>query len=352
MGIHVRKKHGRYFLDIYEAGKKRRWEALKITVSKDPTVRAEADRLADAIRIRREMQLAAVREGLLDPVAGKGSLLAHVQAEAEASQSKNMRTAALALAKYPQAAIRLDSIDAAFLDGLRRWFLKDSGFAQGTAGLYYGQIRAAIRHAVRDRLIQGDPGVGLKGIGQPESAKQPLTAEEVRKLAAYQLTTESGARLCKAFLFSCSVGLRISDLVALTWASIDRGETARLVLKTKKTGKVVSIPLNESALSFINDGTIHSREEKVFPGLRTSGTKELFEAWASRAKVDKQISWHTGRHTFATLALEGGAGLYTVQKLLGHSTSKMTETYARMTDGLLRDAVDGLPEITMKEGKR
>jgi site-specific recombinase XerD len=64
-----------------------------------------------------------------------------------------------------------------------------------------------------------------------------------------------------------------------------------------------------------------------------------------RAKIKKKVGWHTARRSFATLALENGADLYTVAKLLGHTNLKAVAKYAKVTDRLRREAVGGLPEL-------
>ncbi len=93
------------------------------------------------------------------------------------------------------------------------------------------------------------------------------------------------------------------------------------------------------------------REEYVFPVLAATrvGTYQYLRAWRKRAGLDKPVGWHTARHTFATLALEGGADFFTVSKLLGHTKPATTAVYAKATDRLKREVVEGLPEIHISE---
>ncbi|MDR1301459.1 MAG: tyrosine-type recombinase/integrase [Treponema sp.] len=69
--------------------------------------------------------------------------------------------------------------------------------------------------------------------------------------------------------------------------------------------------------------------------------------WAKKAELEKKISWHTARHTFAVVSLEAGAEIYTILKLLGHTNLKTTQVYAKATDKMKREAVNGLPEIVI-----
>ena len=69
------------------------------------------------------------------------------------------------------------------------------------------------------------------------------------------------------------------------------------------------------------------------------------QLWNERAGIEKHISFHVSRHTFATLALTNGVDLYTVSKLLGHTSIKNTQIYAKIVDQKKKDAVNLIPEI-------
>lgn len=351
MGIHVRIRKGRLYLDILERGKPRRWEKLGLSVPDDPALKREVLRLADSIRIRREMQLAAAREGLLDPVAGKESLLSYAKGLEASGALSQLKYSIRALERYGKAAIPIAAVDERWLESYRTWLSKESGFSPGTAATHYLRLKSVLKRAVRDRILPRDPGAGVRSLRRPESARLPLTPEEVRKLAETPLGSEIGELVRRAFLFSVQTGLRISDLASLRWGDIQRGENPRILRKTKKTGAVIAVPLTASALKLISGDRIHKGEEPVFPGLNTGTRTYYFKRWAKLAGLDRPLSWHDARRTFATLAVEGGASLYAVQGLLGHTNSKMTQVYAKVTDKLARSAVESLPEVNLADGE-
>jgi len=67
--------------------------------------------------------------------------------------------------------------------------------------------------------------------------------------------------------------------------------------------------------------------------------------WTKRAGIEKHITWHCARHSFAVNILNNGANIKTVASLLGHSGLRYIEKYTRAVDSLKRDAINGLPEI-------
>ena len=186
----------------------------------------------------------------------------------------------------------------------------------------------------------------MKVITTPESDKIFLELREIQKLADTHLGGELGAEVKRAFLFGCFTGLRISDIKSLQWGDITR-EPLQIAKRQKKTDRRVYIPLHETAWKIINDNALHNHKSLVFPGLTQSktNTNEYLKSWAKKAEIEKRIGWHTARHTFAVLSLESGAEIYTVSKLLGHTDLKTTQVYAKATDKMKREAVNGLPGI-------
>jgi ABC-type branched-subunit amino acid transport system substrate-binding protein len=90
----------------------------------------------------------------------------------------------------------------------------------------------------------------------------------------------------------------------------------------------------------------------LFPFITISvypDTNRYIAQWAKTAGIQKHVTWHTARHTDATLLIEYGADLYTVQHLLGHSNISTTSGYAHLSDKKQRDAVDALPDFGIGE---
>ena len=125
-----------------------------------------------------------------------------------------------------------------------------------------------------------------------------------------------------------------------------------MIYTQKKQGDSIThyLPLSAQAISFLQlikkrqKTTRFKGSEYVFAHVGSKRTV-LFnlKTWAKKAKLDKNIHMHVGRHTFATLALTNGVSLYTVSKLLGHSNISVTQVYAEVIDEVKQKASELMP---------
>lgn len=355
MGVKVREKRGKLYLDVYFNGK-RTWEALGLTVTDDPKQNKEVYRLAEVCRSKRETQLVSGEWGLLDPINGKKSLYSYALEIAETKNTgKNLLKALKHLEAFPGGTgIQLSQITERWFEGFQNYLLKDAAdgngkrLAQITASHYAAEIRFVLHRAVRDSIIPRNPAAAVKSIPVPESEKIYLNPDEIQRLANTSIGGKLGAEVRRGFLFCCFTGLRVSDIKTLTWGDIER-DPLQIKKRQEKTGRFVFIPLNTNAWDLINDGAIHKHSELVFPLIGTTGTStnQYLGFWTRDAGIEKKIGWHTARHTFATLTLENGADFFTVSKLLGHTKTATTAVYTKATDKLKREAVNALPEINI-----
>ena len=346
--MNIRVNRGKLYLDIFYNGR-RKWESLGLTLPADKAQRAEVMRLAEICKSKREAQILSGEWGLIDPVSGKQTLIEYMNSIA-ASRGQNDFThkAVKHLEDFPGGNITIGSVTEKWLEEFQEYLLKETNLSKKTIAHYSGAVRYALRKAARDRIIPRNPAVGVKGVSVPESDKVYLTAPEIQALANIPLAGELGAEVKSAFLFGCYTGLRISDLKTLAWGDIQRDPPLINKLQ-EKTEQKAFVPLHPVAWEIINDKRLHGYKEPVFPVLSKSktNTNEYLKRWARKAKIEKNIGWHTARHTFAVLSLESGAEIYTLSKLLGHKNVKTTQVYAKATDKMKREAVNALPVITI-----
>lgn len=244
---------------------------------------------------------------------------------------------------------RLSDIDRQFcldmIDWLRNTYkhrLTGETISARTADTYCQTFRTMLNEAVREGLMEKNPWNKLETIEKikkPESKREYLTIDEIRSMIATDCPNELVKR---AYLFSCFTGLRISDVRNLKWDNvyIENGQTYVSVVM-KKTTKPLYIPLSRQALKWMPEKGDNSSDGYVFGNLVNYGNvNENLKKWAEAAGIRKHISYHTSRHSFATMMLTLGADLYTVSKLLGHSSVKHTQIYARIIDRKKDEAVN------------
>jgi integrase len=245
--------------------------------------------------------------------------------------------------------VRLSEIDKQFCLDMIDWFRntyinKRPGTTIGarTADTYCQTFRTMLNEAVREGLMDKNPWNRLETIEKikkPESKREYLTIDEIRSMIATDCPNELVKR---AYLFSCFTGLRISDVRNLKWGDIyqENGQTFVSVVM-KKTTKPLYIPLSGQALKWMPEKGESTSDDYVFGKLVNYGNvNKNLKKWAEAAGIRKHISYHTSRHSFATMMLTLGADLYTVSKLLGHSSVKHTQIYARIIDRKKDEAVN------------
>lgn len=179
-----------------------------------------------------------------------------------------------------------------------------------------------------------------------------LTFEEVKSfLQVFDETKFNEFRDKTMFLLMYSAGLRVSELLTLTRNSINFEE--KIISLVGKGNKERSIPINNLALSYLNryftlidNDRVLKKSKYIFLNRNTGKpiTRQyLFikiNEYAKKAGIEKQISPHTLRHSFATHLLENGADLRVVQELLGHTNIETTQIYTHLSTKKILDALD------------
>jgi site-specific recombinase XerD len=345
MSVKIRKKRGKLYLDIYTSGR-RSWEALHLTLTTDKAQNKETMRLAEICRAKRELQVVSGEWGILDPGAEKKTLYLFAKEMADSGKYAVRISSVLQwLEKYPGGkAVQISRINKKWLEGFQDFMLNH--LSRNTARNYILGIFQMLNKAVQDNIILRSPGREVEIIKKEESERVFLNIEEMQKLANIEAKTDQEKDVKKAFIFACYTGLRVSDLITITWGNIERNPP-QIVKSQKKTGVRVYIPLHKTARMVIEDDVLHEQGDLIFPWLDIiKNNRNLYlTRWADRANIGKAIGWHTARHTFAVKSLESGADIYTVSKLLGHTDITATQVYAKATDKMKREAVNALPEI-------
>ena len=219
-------------------------------------------------------------------------------------------------------------------------YLREKGNGINTVAKHLRQLRTLVNEAINQGYIHADAYPFRKfKIKQERGRHEFLTPDELRKLENLEMSDKKLRHVLDAFLFCCYVGLRFSDFCQLTPANFIRVNGKKwLHFKSVKTGIELRLPLHllfeGKALSILDRYNI---AEFASLGSNSEVNKCLAQI-SGMARIKKHITYHTARHTCATLLIHQGVPITTVQKLLGHTSVKTTEIYSEiLSSTILRD---------------
>lgn len=353
------------YLDIYMEGK-RQYKFLKLYIipENDKTDRErnhETLKLANAIKSQKIVELQNKVFGFDNHRLTNVKLTEYMKRVAEFSadnKAKNDTIHAIIqhLDRYDPKGVLLKKVDKNYILGFIEYLktakqkhCKSEKILHVNTQLYYFKmLRYCLRYAIFEDYIKNNPMGKIKNEEKPKRCREEreyLTMDELTRMVRVPFYNEL---LKKAFLFSCFCGLRHCDIVALKWGDVhfDEKGNALLSIIQQKTREAISLPLSPEAMKYLPDRGVAQDTDKVFEGLISLGrSNEILYRWADQANVTKHITFHTARHTHATMMLTLGVDLYTVSKLLGHTNIQTTQIYAKLVDEKKKRAVELIPEI-------
>ena len=252
------------------------------------------------------------------------------------STLKNHLSTLQVLCQY-QPQVSFDDLTFNFLCDFEH-FLLEQKYHRNTIAKHMKHLKRYVNVAINKEYMDIQKYAFRKyKIKSIEGSHTHLSPEELNKMEEVNLEGKF-TKLQKskdAFLFCCYAGLRYSDFINLTAANIvELHQETWLIYKSVKTGIDVRLPLY---LLFEGKGlrVLENYKDDLngfFKLKDNSNVNKDLNALAKLAEIDKRISFHTARHTNATLLIYSGANITTVQKLLGHKSVKTTQVYANIMD--------------------
>lgn len=212
-----------------------------------------------------------------------------------------------------------------------------------TANRHYSLLSRLFNLALQWQYIQESPCRFIKKQKESGGKERFLNDDEIKALIG--ALEESGNTVAtNAIRFLMFTGLRMSEAVTLKWANVNL-EASQIKLIQTKAGKARAVVLNELAVDVLKNMLSFKVNAYVFPGSGETGhvacLKRAFEKAKNIAGI-KEFRLHDLRHTFASIAINNGASLFEVQKLLGHHSSQMTQRYAHLADESMKNATNGV----------
>ncbi len=258
------------------------------------------------------------------------------------------------------AKLDFQDIDVNFLNKYEIHLKNNEGNSVNTIHKDFRYIRKLFNDAYREELIEHSqiPFHKYK-LKLEKTTRQFLSEDELDKIEKLHLQAESKISLHRdMFVFSSYAGgLRISDILLLRWSAFDG---SHLNIKIHKTGSQISIKLPNKALGILEkyQQVETKKNHFIFPmicnDLDMKNPEAVLKAVSSasayinknlktikeKLNIDKPISFHVSRHTWATRALKKGISIDKVSKLMGHAQIKETQIYAKIVSEELDKAMD------------
>jgi len=247
------------------------------------------------------------------------------------------------LLEFRPDGMTFGELDVESINQFRAFILAKTKLKTNTKASYFNKFLAAIKQAYKENIIPDNLAKHVDRIKEEETHREFLLIDEIQKLA--KANCESPVHK-SAFLFSVFTGLRFSDIQNLKWKDIkgNKEEGYYIRFRQQKTKGLEKIDLGKPALKII--GPLQKGANHVFEGLEYSAWhNKKITKWVLDAGIDKKITFHCARHTFATLQLSEGTDIYTLSKLLGHKELKTTEVYANLVDSKKTEAIHKLDNI-------
>jgi integrase len=335
------KKGFTLYLDIYSDGKRTK-EYLHLQVTGNKDLDKETIELAKKIHAKRILEIQSEQHGEFNRSKINSNFVEFFEVNALKRPMRDKRktnkwTNTLNYIKeYKGNQVSFNQITSDWIEGFKEFLL--SKLKRNSAATYYETLKASLNLAVRNRIIKENPCFYTDNISRKQNDRVFLDLEEISLLDKTPCPQNEDVK--RAFLFAYFTGLRLSDVKALTWQQVVNG---KIKFRQKKTGEFEIMSLSEQAKKYL--GKRVESEETVFKLKEDENTRRVIIKWAKASKLGKTISFHTSRHTFATMALTYGVDIYTVSKLLGHSELKNTQIYAKIIDKKKQEAVNMLPKL-------
>jgi len=222
--------------------------------------------------------------------------------------------------------------------------LKERNYAATTVARKVAATKSFFSFMVAEKNIKDNPTQNLSSPKVGKSLPKPISISQVRRLLEQPAKSSAPeAKRDKAILeLLYASGMRVSELVSLNLGDIDteggyvrcfgKGHKERLIPIYKQAASTVEEYINEARPHLAHDDNeralfLNRRGER----LTRQGLWQILKGYAKAAELDKEVTPHTLRHSFATHMLSGGADLRSVQELLGHVNISTTQVYTHLT---------------------
>lgn len=251
--------------------------------------------------------------------------------------------------EYNISDIELSQLDVGFIARFDSFLRLNYKIGDNTVAKYLKQLKKVIHYSMTLRYLRFDPFDGYK-ISYSEVDRGFLSEEELKNIENKVFRIKRLGEVRDVFIFVCYTGLSYGDLNTLSYENIIKGIDGKNWIKfeRKKTGVISSIPILKQAQTILDK---YSRDpeclayNRLLPIKSNQKLNSYLAEIAELCEIDKHITMHLGRHTFATtVTLTNGVSIESVKQMLGHKNLSTTQIYSRITDTKVSNDMNMLEE--------
>ena len=249
---------------------------------------------------------------------------------------------------YKRNDLALQELNLSFIEKFNVYLRSELKHKKNTAVKHLRCLMRVVNVAVANRHLSFDPFLNFKA--QREVCERVfLTEEELRILINKDFRIKRLERVRDLFVFCCFTGLSYSDVKTLRPEHFETDANGRTWIKKKrvKTGVLFRVPLLPIPKLILEK---YKGGDKLLPVVDLSSTDAYLKEIAELCGINKNISSHTARFTFATtVTITNRISLEVVSKMMGHTNTRMTSHYAKIIDKYIGEEMDRLNELYEEE---
>ena len=253
------------------------------------------------------------------------------------------RFAQMILKQYRRKDLRLTEVTPFVIHDFELYLRTEIGQSPNTATKTLKTFKSVILFGIRNGLMTNNPFANirfhLKGVDRGY-----LEDDELNRLMNKEIGNKRLSLIRDLFVFSCFTGLAYIDLANLKGENIVTLNGVEWIKGRRvKTGTLINVVLLDIPKRLILKYTDDKRrKEHLFPIISNQKMNEYLKEIAAICDIDKNLTCHIARHTFATMALSKGVPIESVSKMLGHTNIRTTQIYAKVTDKKIEHDMEGL----------
>ncbi len=234
--------------------------------------------------------------------------------------------------QYKRNDLGMNELTEDFIRDFCLYLRNDVGLAQSSVWIYSTPLKHIVTTAHYHGKIPRNP-FAMYHVDPDHKEREYLTEKELRSMSSIKLDDPNLAFARDLFLFGCWTGISFIDIKNLTTDNLVETNGAQwIVSKRQKTGVPFRIKLMDIPKRIIKRYEPFRTGYRLFDMASYSAINQRIKSVAKKCGIEKRISFHVSRHSFAVMALNYGMPIESVSKILGHTKITTTQIYAKVTN--------------------